>query len=138
MAPLLEQLKNFFKGLVKDDGSSIIPMNLVAWLFVIFACFIAGGGIYILFEEQFSYYYVQGRWVSIMPYSDAQTILEGMGYMILSFFMFIGLYLSYTSTKVKYDSKKAQTYLLLGAILLLVGIFGSQYLIGLKTGLITG
>ena len=110
-------------------------MNMVAWLFVIFACFIAGGGIYIMFVDQRSFVYI-GRWVSIMYTSDAQTILEGLGFMILSFFMVAGMYLSYTSTKVKYNPKKSQTYLLLGAVLLLIGLLGSQYLMNLKNELI--
>ena len=68
--------------------------------------------------------------------SDAQTVLEGLGFMILTFFMVIGMYLSYSSTKVKYDPNKARSYLLLGAALLLIGLLGSQYLMNLKNELI--
>ena len=68
--------------------------------------------------------------------NDAQTVLEGLGFMILTFFMVIGMYLSYSSTKVKYDPNKARSYLLLGAALLLIGLLGSQYLMNLKNELI--
>ncbi len=124
---------------MKDNGGTLLPMNLMAWLFVIFACFIAGGGIYIIFVEQLTLVNFFGTgWSSIMPFNDRQTIIEGLGYMLLSFFMVTGLYLSYTSTKVRYDPKKAQTYLILGAILLLVGLFGSQYLMSLKRVAMSG
>lgn len=114
-------------------------MNLVAWLFVIFACFIAGGGIYIMFVEQHTLVNFFGTgWSSVMPFNDRQTIIEGLGYMILSFFMFFGMYLSYNSTKIKYDPNKARTYLILGAILLLTGLLGSNYLMSLKRAAMMG
>ena len=72
-----------------------------------------------------------GRDVSGISHS-AQTLNESIVSMLLTFSMFAGVYMSYRSTKVAFDQKKANMMLMLGIALTIIGLAGSQYLIVLK------
>jgi hypothetical protein len=110
-----------------------ISMTAIAWIIVLFVAFIAGGGIYDIIDNPLTILPgPSGRWISVHPYMSEQTLNESIVSMILTFSMFAGVYLSYRSTKVAYDQKKANMMLVLGIALTIIGLAGSQYLIVLK------
>lgn len=61
-----------------------------------------------------------------------QTINESIVSMVLTLFMVGGLIVSYRSTQVTNDTKKANSMLAIGIALILLGLAGSQYLMILK------
>ena len=111
-----------------------VPTSVVAWLTVIFLVFAAGGGIYILSTPNIQTIFTlqDGRWSMVYPNLSEQTINEGIVSGALYFLMFVGMFLTYRSTKVPYDTRKANTMLMLGVALLLMGLGGSYYLYNLK------
>ena len=130
---LTTKMKRYISGLVKGDETQTLPMNLLSWLFIIAACFIAGGGIYSLLHTQYTLLYINNVYYAFYPGElDIQTVFEAFASTILNVFSVIGMYLSYKSTQILYEKKKAQTYLLIGVILLLLGTFGHNYLLGIK------
>lgn len=110
-----------------------ISMTAIAWIVVVFVAFIAGGGIYDILDNPLTILPGPGgRWISVHPYMSEQTLNESIVSMLLTFSMFAGVYLSYRSTKVAFDQKKANRMLMLGIALTIIGLAGSQYIIVLK------
>jgi hypothetical protein len=99
---------------------------------ILFVTFIAGGGIYDLLDNPLSLYPLGSRWVAVHPFQGEQTINESIVSMALTLFMVGGLILSYKSAKVTNDSRKANTMLVIGIALILMGLAGSHYLLILK------
>ena len=99
---------------------------------ILFITFISGGGIYDLLDNPPSLCPVGGRWVAVHPFQGEQTINESIVSMALTLFMVGGLILSYKSAKVANDSRKANTMLIIGIALILMGLAGSHYLLILK------
>ena len=110
----------------------MISMTLIAWAAVLFFAFAAGGGIYDLLDNPISIWPGAGGWIAVHPYMAEQTLNESLVSMILTVFMFSGVLVAYKSTQVVYDSKKANTMLLIGIALVLMGLAGSHYLLILK------
>lgn len=108
-------------------------MTLIAWAVVLFTAFIAGGGIYDLLDDPLTIVPgPQGGWIAIHPYPGEQTLNESLVSMVLTVFMFGGMLIAYRSTQVTYDSKRANTMLIVGIALILMGLAGSHYLLILK------
>jgi hypothetical protein len=99
---------------------------------ILFTAFIAGGGIYDLLDNPPSLYPVGNRWVAVHPFQGEQTINESIVSMTLTLFMVGGLIISYRSAKVTNDSRRANTMLIIGISLILMGLAGSHYLLILK------
>lgn len=99
---------------------------------ILFTAFIAGGGIYDLLDNPPSLYPVGNKWVAVHPFQGEQTINESIVSMTLTLFMVGGLIVSYKSAKVSNDSKRANTILVIGIALILMGFAGSHYLLVLK------
>ena len=99
---------------------------------ILFVAFIAGGGIYDLLDNPPSLYPVGGRWVAVHPFQGEQTINESIVSMALTLFTVGGLIVSYRSSQVTNDTKKANSMLAIGIALILLGLAGSQYLMILK------
>jgi len=99
----------------------------------LFCIFIAGGGIYDLLDDPITLFPGSGGgWIAVHPYMGEQTLNESIVSMVLAFSTFTGLLVAHRSTKVAYDRKKANTMLLLGVSLILMGLAGSHYLMILK------
>lgn len=110
-----------------------VSMTLVAWAVVLFSAFIAGGGIYDLLDKPYSFWPgAGGGLVPVHPYAGEQTLNESIVSMALTFFMFAGMLLAYKSTQVAYDSKKANTMLVIAIALVLLGFAGNHYLLILR------
>lgn len=108
-------------------------MTLLIWAVVIFSAFMAGGGIYDLLDNPLSIVPGPGGgWIVVHPYAGEQTLNESLVSMILMGFMFAGMLSSYLSTKVPYDQKRANTMLIIGIALILLGLSGSHWLLILK------
>jgi hypothetical protein len=121
-------------GLFRRDRSKpFLPINLIAWAIILLTVFIAGGGMYdILDNPPVLFPGPQGGWVAVHPYMSEQTLNESLVSMILTFFMFGGMLAAYKSSQVTYDAKRANTMLILGITLILLGFVGSHYLLILK------
>jgi hypothetical protein len=108
---------------------------MVAWTIILLTVFISGGGMYdILDDPPVLFPGPQGGWIAIHPYMSEQTLNESLVSMILTFFMFGGMLAAYRSSQVTYDTKRANTLLILGIVLIVLGFVGSHYLIILKRG----
>jgi hypothetical protein len=108
-------------------------MTLIAWAVVLFSAFIAGGGIYDLLDDPLTIIPTSsGGWIAIHPYSGEQTLNESLVSMVLTVVMFGGVLIAYRSTQVTYDSKRANTMLIVGIALILLGLAGSHFLLILK------
>ena len=73
-----------------------------------------------------------GTWIAIHPLAGYQTLNESIVAMFLSASMIVGLIVSYRSTRVTGDIKKANYMLILGIALIIMGLAGSHYLLILK------
>ena len=130
---ITNRIKKTIDDLVKSDDKQPLPMNLISWLFVVTACFISAGGIYSLLNSQFGVIPTQAGYLAFWPNeADFQTVFEALGSTILNMFSVVGMYLSYRSTTILYDKRRAQLYLGLGVLLLLMGVFGHNYIYDLK------
>ncbi|UCH56950.1 MAG: hypothetical protein JSV18_06320 [Candidatus Bathyarchaeota archaeon] len=108
-------------------------MTLISTIIILFTAFIAAGGIYDLLDKPPSLVMLPGGvWSAIHNYWGEQTINESLVSMILTLFMFGGLYIAYRSTRVTNDPRKANTMLIIGLGLILMGLAGSHYLLNLK------
>jgi hypothetical protein len=126
-------LKRYFDGLGKGNRKPLrVSTTVISIIMILFITFIAGGGIYDLLDNPPSLYPVGDRWVAVHPFQGEQTINESIVSMTLTLFMVGGLILSYKSAKVANDSRKANTMLIIGIALILMGLAGSHYLLILK------
>ena len=122
-------MDGFGKG---KRGLPKVSPTVVSIIMILFTAFIAGGGIYDLLDNPPSLYPVGNRWVAVHPFQGEQTINESIVSMTLTLFMVGGLIISYRSAKVSNDSKRANSMLIIGIALILMGLAGSQYLLILK------
>lgn len=109
-----------------------VPLALVTASVVLFTVFIVGGGIYDLLDNPLAIVAGPQGWISIHPLLSEQTLNESILSMILNILIFTGLFTSYRSTQIVYDSKRATTMLVLGIALILLGLSGSYYLVRIK------
>lgn len=110
-----------------------MPVSLIISAMALFVAFIAGGGIYDLVENPPAIIPSPGGgWIAINPFLGEQTLNESLVSMVLILTMFIGMFIAYKSTKVTYDYKRANTMLILGISLILLGLAGGHYLMILK------
>lgn len=108
------------------------PLTLITVAVVLFTAFIAGGGIYDLLDDPPAILPGPQGWIAVYPAMDKQTLNESILSMVFTVLVFVGLFTSYRSTQVAYDSKRATTMLILGIALILLGLSGSHYLLILK------
>jgi len=108
------------------------PVALISVAVVLFAVFIAGGGIYDLFDNPPAILPGPRGWIAVHPYAGEQTLNESILSMVFMTLIIVGLYSAYRSTQVTYDSKRATSLLVTGVALILLGLSGSHYLIILK------
>jgi len=121
------------------EGTGIkMPLRLLTVAVVLFSIFIVGGGIYDVLTNPPAIRRWGTGWTAIEPFSDEQTLSESLVSMILAGLTFAGLLVSYRSTQVAYDRRKANTMLLGGIALIVLGLAGSYYLIFLKRRLLLG
>jgi len=110
--------------------------NVAAVGAMIFVIVIIGGGVYDIINNPPAFVQTSSSGASsaIYPYLGDQTINESIVSMFLYFFAFLGLYLSYKSTQVLYDRSKANTMMLAGIGLTLVGVAGCYIVFAIKGG----
>ncbi len=106
--------------------------SLIAVSAVIFAAFIAGGGIYNLLDRPPAIIGFPGGYIAVRGLQDEQTLMESALSMLFLLLTFLGLLTSYRSARVVYDSRRATMNLLLGISLIALGLSGSFYLLSLK------
>lgn len=109
-----------------------VPLALVTASVIFFTIFIVGGGIYDLLDNPLVIVAGPQGWIAIHPVLSEQTLNESFLSMIFNLLIFTGLFASYRSTQVAYDSKRATTMLVLGIALVLLGLSGSHYLLRVK------
>jgi hypothetical protein len=106
---------------------------LIAIAAVIICIIFIGGGIYDLLENPPSILPGPGgSWIAIHPLMGEQTLNESFVSIVLNSLTFIGLIMALKSTQVAYDSRKANTMLILSIALILLGIAGTHILMILK------
>jgi len=125
---IIERLKPREVSLRSKTSSLIILAALI-----LFAAFIASGGLYDIFDSPPTVIGLQEGYLAFRGYLNEQTLLESIFSMILLTITFIGLYLSHRSTQIMYDSKRARAMLVMGIALILLGLSGSFYMINLKS-----
>ena len=108
------------------------PLTPITVSLVLFTAFIVGGGIYDLLDNPPALLPGPRGWVAVYPAMDRQTLNESILSMIFTLLIFVGMFTSYRSTQIAYDSKRATTMLILGIALILLGLSGSHYLLILK------
>lgn len=110
-----------------------VPLALVTASVVLFTVFIVSGGIYDLLDDPLAIVPgPRGGWIAVHPLLGEQTLNESILSMIFTLLIFTGLFASYRSTQIAYDSKRATTMLILGIALVLLGLSGSHYLLRIK------
>ena len=108
-------------------------MALVTASVVLFTVFIVSGGIYDLLDDPLAIVPgPRGGWIAVHPLPGEQTLNESILSMVFTLLIFTGLFASYRSTQIAYDSKQATTMLILGIALVLLGLSGSHYLFRIK------
>ena len=113
-----------------------IPKKYLQIGVVVFCVFIIGGGFYNLLENPPIAIPLENGYSSLHPYMSDQTVTEGYVIMLTNLFMVIGFWLTYTSSQVAYDKKKADRYLIMGIILIIVGLSGNYAILNIKRSLI--
>ncbi len=113
-----------------------IPKKYLQIGVVVFCVFIIGGGFYNLLENPPIAIPLENGYSSLHPYMSDQTVTEGYVIMLTNLFMVIGFWLTYTSSQVTYDKQKADRYLIMGIILIIVGLSGNYAILNIKRGLL--
>lgn len=126
------------KALRKSGSTSKvqIPKRYLQIGVVVFCVFIIGGGFYNLLENPPIAIPLENGYSSLHPYMSDQTVTEGYVIMLTNLFMVIGFWLTYTSSQVTYDKQKADRYLIMGIILIIVGLSGNYAILNIKRGLL--
>ena len=126
------------KALKKTGKSSKVqvPKKYLQIGVVVFCVFIIGGGFYNLLENPPIAIPLQNGVSSLHPYMSDQTVTEGYVIMLTNLFMVSGFWLTYKSSQVTYDKTKADRYLVLGIILIIMGLAGNYGIINIKRGLL--
>ena len=133
ISSLSRRARRMIGGLKHKSRTRIrVPLALVTASVVLFTVFIVGGGIYDLLDNPLAIVAGPQGWISIHPLLSEQTLNESILSMILNILIFTGLFTSYRSTQIVYDSKRATTMLVLGIALILLGLSGSYYLVRIK------
>jgi hypothetical protein len=129
-----ERLRRFIDDLGRSEKRlPSVSVTVISILMILFTAFIAGGGIYDLLDNPLSIIPLGGGRYSMVHYlAGEQTINESVVSMVLTLFMVGGLVVSYRSTKVTNDRRKANTMLIIGIALILMGLAGSHYLLILR------
>jgi len=115
-----------------------VPTGLVITLVVLFTAFIVGGGIYDLMEKPPAIISLSiissslSGYTAVRGFNDEQTLTESVLSMLFNILVFAGLFVSYRSTQIIYDSRRATTTLIIGIALFGVGLAGSFYIFNLK------
>lgn len=140
MSSVSRRIKKFFSNLGKGpEYGQKAPMRLIAIAAVIFCIFIIGGGIYDLLENPPSILPGPGgSWIAIHPYMGEQTLNESFVNMVLNALTFVGMILALKSTQIVYDSKRANTMLIISLALILLGSAGNHFLMVLKRNVASG
>ncbi len=112
-----------------------IPKHYLQIGIVLFCVFIIGGGFYNLLENPPIAIPLQNGVSSLHPYMSDQTVTEGYVIMLTNLFMVTGFWLTYKSSQVTYDKTKADRYLMLGIILIIVGLAGNYVILNIKRNL---
>jgi hypothetical protein len=78
------------------------------------------------------------QYITIAPfgYPIDQTLYESAFVMFTYSMMFFGLLLAHNSTKIAYDRKKANFFLIIGIVFTLTGFAGNWVIIFLKRALL--
>jgi hypothetical protein len=140
MSSILRRIKKLFNNLGKSpDYGQRASMKFVAIAAVIFCIFLIGGGIYDLLENPPSILPGPGdSWIAIHPYMGEQTLNESFVNMVLNSLTFVGMVLALKSTQIVYDSKRANTMLIISLVLILLGSAGNHFLMVLKRNVASG
>jgi hypothetical protein len=125
---LLEKTKKFFERLT-------VPTRALVVIMVLFVVFVVGGGIYDIIESPPSLYPFGDSWSSIDPRIGEQTTNESLFNMLMTAMSFVGIFLAYKGTDIRYDRRKANTYIVIGLSFLLLGLAGNYYLHFIKSNL---
>ena len=125
------------KALKKTGKSSKvqIPKKYLQVGIVVFCVFIIGGGFYNLLENPPIAIPMENGYSSLHPYMSDQTVTEGYVIMLTNLFMIIGFWLTYKSSQVAYDRTKANRYLMMGIIMIIVGLAGNYVILNIKSNL---
>jgi uncharacterized membrane protein len=130
-----ERLGRLLGGSKRGRKELRVPSNLVLGLIIVFTIFVSSGGVYDIINNAPAIVVNQNTGeVSSVADINGQTLTESIFSMIMIVFMFVGLFAAHKSTGVAYNRGKANTMLILGIAMILLGLSGSFYLLLLKTG----
>lgn len=95
--------------------------------------FLLGGGVYDLLVQPLLAVPLQGRWIFYYPYTvHDQTPAESVTAMIMFAIGFIGLLMTYQSTRYAYKPRSAFMWLLTGVMLIIVAYIYTEFIIVAK------
>jgi hypothetical protein len=105
------------------------------------AIFLLGGGVYDILEQNYIPIAIftssggQGQFIFLYPYASLndQFIAESMFIMILYAIGFMGLYVTYQSTKYTYNPRQAYVMLVAGLMFILLAYALLEYIFYLRT-----
>lgn len=113
-----------------------IPKKYLQIGVVLFCVFIIGGGFYNLLENPPIAIPLQSGVSSLHPYLTDQTVTEGYFVMLTNLFMVTGFWLTHKASHVTYDKPKANRYLIIGIILIVLGLSSNYAILRIKRNLI--
>ncbi len=107
--------------------------NYILAITILFLIFLTGGGMYDIIVSPPSFFQgPNGSSVSIYPGMSEQGINESIFSMSTIGIAFFGLLICYRAARIPYDSSKANTQMMIGLGLALMGVAGTYYLYFLK------
>jgi uncharacterized membrane protein len=107
----------------------------VLGIIIAFTIFVSAGGVYDILNSAPAIVVNQNTGeMSSVADINGQTLTESIFSMIMITFMFVGLFAAHRSMGVAYDRRKANSMLILGIAMIILGISGSFYLLLLKSG----
>lgn len=114
-----------------------IPKNYISFAVVIFCLFVIGGGVYNILEEPNSIIAISSTsYSSLHPYTSDQTSTEAYVVMLIDSFIIAGLYMTHKSSQIAYDRSKANMYLMIGIILIVLGFGGNYAILRIKASIL--
>lgn len=105
----------------------------IASIAIALAIFLLGGGVYDILEKPLALLPgLRGRYIFYIPYRlHEQTLNQSLIAMLLYTLGVMGFLLMYQSTKYAYKPRQASTFLLMGAVLVVLAFFCCEYIIWL-------
>ena len=118
---------------LRFPSSSLKPSNsLIAFILVVVAIIILGGGVYDILEKPISVLPTPSNPIFYYPGMSNQTLNESMIFILFLIIGVSGGYLSFRSTRHAYRPREAKMFLAIGITMMMVAFIGCETVIAWK------